>query len=459
MKITNILSPAKSNNELPLKTKSFEKKDLANEKPFSNFLTEATSKEKKTVTEKAGVAIETLENKSINFTRGEKTSKEVIKKINALLDKLIDKTGKTSKLDEGKKILQELKKFFQSLDEQIDALDGNQNGFLGHFLKELQNFFKKENISTARPAEIKNFLFQQKDALKNILPINLPFNTFNEETVERVKTLNDLKELWEDAKVIENQKKLSPVKNGEASYTVMQGNIKNNKNSSKIPIHNSSNSSPKIASSNNFVVLESLSSGKKIAPTSPALINTNFTVVDAKGFQNNFSPDNNFSFFVKSENNSFLDKNVFFSKVSGGQKLDPMLLQNQLIKNIKNGLVEGKEVMTVKLKPEALGEIKIIMKKENDFLHLKLLVDNYNVKEIMEQKLMDLKQYLAEENIDLLSLGIDLQQKSSSDKEEFSTWLAEDKKVDSKNSMENNQLTTGNAIIDLRSQKVLNLII
>ncbi len=401
--------------------------------------------------------------------KDKKAHQNLLREINVLLEKF---STKMKLDDEGQKLLKQLKSLLESL------VISNENGawgsknetsfFLNQFLKDftafLQENLKANPSSQAHLTETNAFLKQKLNAFKDKL---VSFNVSLEKN-----SLNDLKELWEDFKSFENKKETTKsiqtptaVNQTEtnayhfAKNSLQQGNLKNSLEKNKTFSVKKSRKSSFAPDSPQITV--SPTNSKAVVSGAQSGLSQTQAVKFKSFFHHSMSSnalENGSSFYFKSEN-AYGDFKTFHHKANLGQKLDFSLLQNQLIKTIKNGLVQNQNVMTVKLKPQLLGEIKIIMKKQSDFMSLKFIVDNNHVKEVMESKMAELKQDLAKENIDVLSLDVDVHEKKYSQEGDFARWLSPEEgeeKIFLKEATKENEDDLVD-VVDLRERSLLNL--
>lgn len=119
--------------------------------------------------------------------------------------------------------------------------------------------------------------------------------------------------------------------------------------------------------------------------------------------------------FSQSSSNTPLNKasGLFFQNELP-QSINFKNLVQHLTGRIHNGFVTGKQVMLVKLQPENLGPIQILLKKETEnSLHLKLKVDSLEVKELLDKSSQEIRLELNKDKLDLLSFDVDVNERST----------------------------------------------
>ncbi|BBM88987.1 hypothetical protein COTS27_00674 [Spirochaetota bacterium] len=90
-------------------------------------------------------------------------------------------------------------------------------------------------------------------------------------------------------------------------------------------------------------------------------------------------------------------------------RLNPSVLLDKLVGGIKSAARNGSEIFTLTLKPDNLGQVSVLMKKTSHQFKVRLIVENSTVKDIIENKLADIKGQLAGENIDLKELTVEIE--------------------------------------------------
>ncbi len=125
--------------------------------------------------------------------------------------------------------------------------------------------------------------------------------------------------------------------------------------------------------------------------------------------------------------------------------------------NVKLQLTASNNEMTIRLHPPALGELKIAIRTEGAEVHIRMSVDNDAAKRIVESNLMDLKDDLNHDNLNLAGAQVDINQnKDNSDEweeaaEEFIpglTMLGNKKRAVNVNSIKN--VIQSNHMLDIK---------
>ncbi len=119
--------------------------------------------------------------------------------------------------------------------------------------------------------------------------------------------------------------------------------------------------------------------------------------------------------FSQSSSSTPLNKaSGLFTQNGLPQSINFKNLVQHLTGRIYNGFVTGKQVMLVKLQPENLGPIQILLKKETEnSLHLKLKVDSLEVKELLDKSSQEIRLELNKDKLDLLSFDVDVNDRST----------------------------------------------
>ena len=91
-------------------------------------------------------------------------------------------------------------------------------------------------------------------------------------------------------------------------------------------------------------------------------------------------------------------------------------LIEKIAHQIKTGVIHGKEVMRLSIKPEALGKVSIFLSRDDGRLSGKLFVENIAVKELLEGKMADLMDHLRHQHVRLEALEVDINHHNENNK-------------------------------------------
>ncbi len=470
--------------------KSGERLEKSNDLQSRDGVTDAANKERvrrekiEKIKELKNALDDTLENYLNNNKTGSQGISKEIKELKSQLEDLLSKLSEHGKeLDEIVDRLALIAQGFFNTKGGSSSFGGSENGLGigdGFSLEDLVN--KTSQTLQEKLGKLKDLNSQQTNSILSKISAQTG-DSFN---------LREMKELFDDANTLEKALDKATLKSKDKalandSFSVLQGNLaakqnKFNKKSSwagrlnvkgklnASSINAKANLSPTNTSPNNVNL--GLAADKMAGLTgsdkfSFSTFSSTFSTVNLNNVA--FSPSNfseqSLHLFSKSELGSSLNskaQSVFSTPLNHSSRLDPTILQNHLVKTISNGLVRGNEVMSVQLSPAQLGSIKVIMKKESEQVHLKLLVENSSVKEILEEKLSSLKVDLAQDDVEVTSLDIDLKQDSGPDAEEqnASFELSEGSKNSLGEPRELNDLERmgERSFVNLRGQRLLNLV-
>lgn len=135
--------------------------------------------------------------------------------------------------------------------------------------------------------------------------------------------------------------------------------------------------------------------------------------------------EQDFSFYEVQEQSTLLSTKsdlVFNSKAES--------IENKVIKNPKENVIkqvidkakfmleDKKSEMQIKLKPEILGELLLKVEVEKGVVVAKAIVDNYRVKELIETNIIQLKEGLEEQGLDIKTFEVQVGNNSDFEKEE-----------------------------------------
>lgn len=90
-------------------------------------------------------------------------------------------------------------------------------------------------------------------------------------------------------------------------------------------------------------------------------------------------------------------------------------LNDSIIKLIETTTVDNKSVMKVKLYPEELGTLDLTLEMQEGKLLAKILVDNESIRQLFSDKLGDLSQNLAKQNINIQDFKVEVKPEASLD--------------------------------------------
>ena len=101
------------------------------------------------------------------------------------------------------------------------------------------------------------------------------------------------------------------------------------------------------------------------------------------------------------------------TNAAGFAKNDAPVYRNvdisQLVDEVKNLIVKKEKAdITLKLSPEHLGKVKLVINIENSLVHTRLEVENESVRQVVQNNLDTLKQSLQQNGIQLSSFSISL---------------------------------------------------
>ncbi len=135
---------------------------------------------------------------------------------------------------------------------------------------------------------------------------------------------------------------------------------------------------------------------------------------------------NNFNDNIHSHLENRLD-NVFKTIVNENSKvLDKDSIFQQIVEKVKVDLDKTDEIR-IKLKPDFLGEISLKISTEKGIVTAKAFVENYNVKQIIESNLDNLKDNMRELGINFEALDVSVGKDSGFDKNNSQAWKQEQK--------------------------------
>lgn len=88
------------------------------------------------------------------------------------------------------------------------------------------------------------------------------------------------------------------------------------------------------------------------------------------------------------------------------QQIDKEDLVNQIVEKINLSLGNDKQEIKVRLKPDILGDLILKMELKDGNLIAKLIVDNYKTKEFIEMNLMQLKEQVKENGLEIKTFEV-----------------------------------------------------
>lgn len=106
--------------------------------------------------------------------------------------------------------------------------------------------------------------------------------------------------------------------------------------------------------------------------------------------------------FRNVQENTFVDSGDYFAK----ENVDN--LTSTIIKNLETVSQGESTLMKVKLYPEELGTVDVMLKMEEGELIAKILVENNNVKQLFSDKINEINNNLKGQNINIVSIDVDV---------------------------------------------------
>ena len=102
--------------------------------------------------------------------------------------------------------------------------------------------------------------------------------------------------------------------------------------------------------------------------------------------------------------------NSDLSKLYSSQtrEIEPQRILSRLLSQIRGAIVNNKDQVILKLYPDHLGKVTVFLNKDEGVLSARLVVDSGAVKELLESKMQDLKDHLANSGLSFAELSIDL---------------------------------------------------
>ena len=360
-----------------------------------------------------GILNSKIDNKEITQDSIEKIDDNKSNKIN---DKKNDKDNEINKTKEeklnnepttkNKKIEKKVKNFL----ELIAYLLTNQNQQNLEIPKELKKNFKHDFIQ-----QIKNYLKENNHLFKNninIKQLNQFIKKFFEIPDLTLKNITSSKEVKNFINHIKNMtdshennstNPLSIKEKEEKKIDIQRVQKKDKKlqRHSKNDLHTNTN-----------INNASLEQNKNNLKNENTLNKLNLNEKESQNDKNQMikSSSNKEDSFNFSSSNQF--KRIFSSQytqnISQSPSVDKQALIEKIAHQIKTGVFNGKQILTVSIKPDYLGKISIFLSRENGSLQGKLIVESKAVKEILESKISDLMDHLKENKIEFTSLDIDI---------------------------------------------------
>lgn len=327
--------------------------------------------------------------------------------------------------------------FFKQLVGELKNLTpaDNPKTFSKELLGQLENFALKlknelshlqQNPNLAK-ANLKNtFQAESIEGFSNPKS-NLTFNqTQNENTAEAIKNtslsrlenLSDLSGLKETNQLRSLKLEDFYIKSNK-EFSVIKGSIKPPENTNPTHQNLNANVTPAMGSiagnESNQIGMNGTGGANGISGTNTGTLNSigaqlqRNTVVRFGSSEGNVSTQSGMMIREGFANSPAGIGNRMFAGQTTSQGINLRPFIEHLTGQIHRGFVAGQQVMLVKLQPENLGAIGILLRKESDnALHLKLNVDSIEVKDLIEKFGADIKTGLGKENLDLLSFDVNV---------------------------------------------------
>lgn len=291
--------------------------------------------------------------------------KNTLQKINSLLQKKFKNFGDFSLPKNSKNQLQEILSWLEK--------NLNQNLLADFTQKAEKDFLQKNNFLQSE------FNFSIKEVKQGIQQILSKLESSNDSSLlQQVKTLST--ENAEKAKIFSNE--INDFNNKELLNKELQSNNLKNKN---LKIND--------AKKNHLQNLNSIhqknNSQKKFSK-----------VEEKKNSNGEISSFEKFKLDFKNLSSNEILKNKEVTKK----------VAHQLSNSIQQAIVNNKKITHLQLKPQELGKVEILLHQEKDRVQVKFIVGSESVKEIIEQKVLQIRESLAEKHIKFHSFETEIKQ-------------------------------------------------
>lgn len=311
--------------------------------------------------------------------------------------KLVTKNTKNELLDMLKSIY-EMVLFLKENPDKIDIYDMET---LQSNLKELSNIC--ENLLTMDKMDYSGvFDSETLGELISLLKLNSDNNELifvgNEEVLKLKEILTELDTLKEDRiEGTTEEIKAVPQENIKDNLKVsMNKTFEGNKNNEEIPKEVTNDGESKPNKSDEIL-------GKEILNIA----------VNSEVAEENYEAEDNSKEYQMDDNSPTLEllsslrdipKSDFH--IENFQQIDKENLVQQIVDNIKLSLSNDKQEIKLKLKPDILGELILKMELKDGNLTAKLIVDNYKTKELIEANLMQLKEQIKDNGLEIRTFEV-----------------------------------------------------
>ncbi len=373
-------------------TKSF--KDLQAKPLFFKEILNSKTNNKKTTQD----AIEKIDDNKLNKVNDKKNEK------NPEIDQTKEKKLNNESTIQNQKMKKKVKNFL----ELIAYLLANQNqqnievpkelkkGFGDHFIQQIKNHLKESN-----------HLFKNNINIKQLNQFIKKFFEIPDLTLKNITSSKEVKNFINHIKNIINSNENNNTNTLSIKEEKKTDTQKIQKKGKKLQKHSKDH-----LHSNTNVNNSSLEQNKNNLKNENTLNKLNLSEKEPPSDKNQIikSSSNKEDAFHPSSSNHF--KRIFSSQytqnISQSPSVDKQALIQKIAHQIKTGLFNGKQILTVSIKPDYLGKISIFLSRENGSLQGKMVVENKAVKEILESKISDLIDHLKENKIEFTNLDVDI---------------------------------------------------
>jgi len=132
---------------------------------------------------------------------------------------------------------------------------------------------------------------------------------------------------------------------------------------------------------------------------------------------------------IQIEKSSLRNEVELSSTEANVPKRDYMNIFEQIKTSIKMDYNSLRKEMKIKLSPEELGEVEVKLSLDNQIMKAEFLVQNQQVKEILESRFNELKNTLIEKGIENPQINVNISNGESNKQKEFYEEMAEEKKI------------------------------
>lgn len=108
-------------------------------------------------------------------------------------------------------------------------------------------------------------------------------------------------------------------------------------------------------------------------------------------------------------------QNVSNHEVLNNKEISKKII-HQLNDSLQQAIINNKKITHLQLKPQELGKVEILLHQEQDRIQVKFIVGSESVKEVIDQKVNQIRESLAEKQIEFHSFETEIKKESSENK-------------------------------------------